>query len=196
MSQVSSHSVPNGSGAAVRANMNLLFGALMSGNSGPTAPSPTVPGMPWWDEGTSPKALRVRNGGNTAWLEVLRETMAAKTMRGNASASAGPETELTAAQVMTLLGFTESIGANGYQKLPSGLIVQWITGVTASGGVTLNFPTTFPTGARNCQVSVNSAGAVFGTFQSLGVSSVFAQAWDAAGNAVNGAAVHAVVVGN
>lgn len=39
-----------------------------------------------------------------------------------------------------------SAASSGYQKLPSGIIIQWGYGTTAgSGGVALTFPVAFPT---------------------------------------------------
>ena len=46
--------------------------------------------------------------------------------------------------------FSASIGSNGYQKLPSGLIIQWgylVTGTTSAGNVVVTFPVAFPTAA-------------------------------------------------
>ncbi len=42
---------------------------------------------------------------------------------------------------------TKSLAASGYQRLPSGLIIQWGTGQNTSAGIaqTVTFPTAFPT---------------------------------------------------
>lgn len=46
-----------------------------------------------------------------------------------------------------LASFGKSLSLNGYQKLPGGLIIQWLGGVTTAGGViNAAFPMTFPTG--------------------------------------------------
>lgn len=61
----------------------------------------------------------------------------------------------TAAQV-----FNSSLGANGYQKLPSGLIVQW--GVATSSGTAdtaVSFPISFPTGVKSVTATPSSAAA-------------------------------------
>ena len=45
------------------------------------------------------------------------------------------------------VGYTQSLAANGYQKLPSGLIIQWGSDVYASGAggrKTVSFPIAFP----------------------------------------------------
>lgn len=54
--------------------------------------------------------------------------------------------------------------AAGYQKLPSGLIVQW--GFYSGGGaspVTITFPLPFPTACLNVQVSPSIASAIIAT---------------------------------
>lgn len=48
--------------------------------------------------------------------------------------------------------FTQSIGSNGYQKLPSGLIIQWGSMAVSSDPGTVTFPTTFPTAVCAIQV--------------------------------------------
>lgn len=40
--------------------------------------------------------------------------------------------------------FAASLAANGYQKLPSGLIVQWGNGTTVSGVLAVTYPIAFP----------------------------------------------------
>lgn len=44
--------------------------------------------------------------------------------------------------------FSASLTANGYQKLPSGLIIQWggVAAIPAGGGVTVTYPIAFPNG--------------------------------------------------
>jgi hypothetical protein len=52
-----------------------------------------------------------------------------------------------------------SLGASGYQKFPSGLIIQWGTVATTNGSGTVVFPIAFPTVLRAANVSEwNGAG--------------------------------------
>lgn len=74
MSQVASSSVPSGSGLSVREGINGVLGALMSANSGPSAPASPIPFMLWGD--TSNNEVMIRNPSNTAWLR-LSEQMGA-----------------------------------------------------------------------------------------------------------------------
>jgi hypothetical protein len=54
--------------------------------------------------------------------------------------------------------WTASLGASGYQKLPSGLIIQWGSG-TAASNTSISFPTTFPTSAYCVIASCSNYGA-------------------------------------
>jgi hypothetical protein len=58
--------VGNGSGAVVRADLNAQLEALVTNNSGNSAPSPTFPNM-WWPDLTN-GLLKQRNGANTDWI--------------------------------------------------------------------------------------------------------------------------------
>jgi hypothetical protein len=57
--------VANGTGAAVRADINAAFEAAVSLSSGAAAPSVTFPNMFWYD--TTASILKQRNNANTAW---------------------------------------------------------------------------------------------------------------------------------
>ena len=63
------------------------------------------------------------------------------------------------------MNFSSLLSANGYQKLPSGLIIQWgITGSLGSAGtLAVTLPIAFPTACLNVQVQ--RASAVAGTTQ-------------------------------
>lgn len=60
--------VDNGSGATVRGDINDALAALLTLQSGTSAPSPTYAHMWWADTGTN--RLRRRNGANSAWIDV------------------------------------------------------------------------------------------------------------------------------
>ncbi|MHC8493441.1 phage tail protein [Thalassospira sp. SM2505] len=61
------YNVADGSGSAVRSDMNGAFEAIVTNNLGPSAPSPTWPLM-WWGDTTAGK-LKQRNAANTAWID-------------------------------------------------------------------------------------------------------------------------------
>jgi hypothetical protein len=63
-------SVPNGTGAQVRSNMNNALQAITTEQSGASAPATTYPYQRWIDTSTTPPTERVRNAANTAWVVV------------------------------------------------------------------------------------------------------------------------------
>lgn len=58
--------IDNQASASARADLNLLFQAIASHNSGATAPATIYPNMIWYD--TSTDLLKVRNEANTVWI--------------------------------------------------------------------------------------------------------------------------------
>ena len=62
--------IPNGSGSAVRADLNDAFLALFSQNSSATAPPETVAYMPWAD--TTNGLYKIRNGANSGWITLYQ----------------------------------------------------------------------------------------------------------------------------
>lgn len=63
------YDVANGSGAAVRADLNALAQAIATLNSGAAAPTTTFANMFWYD--TTNNILKVRNAANSAWLSAF-----------------------------------------------------------------------------------------------------------------------------
>ena len=56
--------------------------------------------------------------------------------------------------VQTSLSFPASLKPNGYQKLPSGLIMQWGTGnIPGPTGLAVTFPIPFPNACLNVSVT-------------------------------------------
>lgn len=64
------YAIANASGATVRADINTHLAAIVSQNSGATAPSTPFAHMFWVD--TSTNILKQRNGANTAWVDVMQ----------------------------------------------------------------------------------------------------------------------------
>ena len=62
------YSIANASGSAVRSDLNNALGAIATANSGATAPTTTYAYMLWAD--TANTKLKMRNGANSAWIEV------------------------------------------------------------------------------------------------------------------------------
>lgn len=77
--------------------------------------------------------------------------------------------------------FIQSLATTGYQKLPSGLILQWVTFTTASNqpGLSITFPIAFPTAVyhADCYGNISALSTTGCTLSNLPVSktqSVFA----------------------
>ncbi len=62
------YDIANADGGTFRADVNAVLAAIVSGNSGPTAPTPTFANMVWWD--MTANLIKRRNGGNTAWVTI------------------------------------------------------------------------------------------------------------------------------
>jgi hypothetical protein len=62
--------IANGTGAAVRSDINGALAAIVSQNSGPTEPSPTYAYQPWAD--TTAGLFKIRNAANNAWITLYQ----------------------------------------------------------------------------------------------------------------------------
>ena len=62
--------IANGSGAAVRSDLNNALAAIVSQNSGATEPSPTYAYQRWAD--TTAGVMKMRNGANNAWITLYQ----------------------------------------------------------------------------------------------------------------------------
>jgi hypothetical protein len=60
--------IANGTGAAVRSDLNNGLSAIVSQNSGATAPATTYAYMTWAD--TTAGVMKMRNGANNAWISL------------------------------------------------------------------------------------------------------------------------------
>ena len=60
------YDIANGTGAAVRTDINNVLDAVVSQNSGSSAPTTTFSYQQWAD--TSSGLLKIRNGANNAWV--------------------------------------------------------------------------------------------------------------------------------
>lgn len=101
----------------------------------------------------------------------------------------------------------QSLVANGYQKLPGGLIVQWGTAASAVSTTTsVPFPISFPTNALAvvvCGLNVNGNYQAYVTLNSFTTAGAQVNCFNAPGgsppvlsNAVNGVNVRFIAIGN
>ena len=70
MAQATDYSLANQSGANFRSELNTILAAIVSQNSGSTAPSTTYAYQWWIDSSVNPALLKIRNGANDAWITV------------------------------------------------------------------------------------------------------------------------------
>ena len=152
MAQATDFVVDDGSGASLLSQLNSMLAALASSNSGASAPPSPVAGMTWLDTGVSPAVRRVRNAANNAWLVDEPETIAAQTVMGNASGSAGVIQPMDMPTLRTLQGWAQTAAGNGYVRFPGGIIFQWmLAGPIASGA---NGVATWPIAFQSAVFSV------------------------------------------
>lgn len=62
--------IANGTGAAVRSDLNGALAAIVSNNSGATAPATTYAYMPWAD--TTTGLYKIRNAANNGWITLYQ----------------------------------------------------------------------------------------------------------------------------
>ena len=70
MAQSTDYSIANQSGANFRAELNTILSAIVSQNSGTSAPTTTYAYQWWIDTSVSPALLKLRNGANSAWITI------------------------------------------------------------------------------------------------------------------------------
>lgn len=109
------YDLADAAGSALRADLNNALAAIVTLNSGATAPSATFPYMLWLD--TTANRLKMRNSADTAWLTLPLDVQ---------TSSKVPDA-LTVAGAITAAGLIEST-VNGF-KYPDGT-----TQTTASEG--------------------------------------------------------------
>jgi hypothetical protein len=80
--------IANGTGAAVRSDINGALGAIVTNNSGATEPATTYAFQLWAD--TTTGLLKIRNAANSAWVELLEldGEFGSKTFNGNITLNA------------------------------------------------------------------------------------------------------------
>ena len=80
--------IANGTGAAVRSDLNNALAAIVSQNSGSTAPATTY-AYQWWAD-TTASVLKLRNAANDGWIEIceLDGEFGSKNFNGNITLNA------------------------------------------------------------------------------------------------------------
>ena len=131
------YDIANGTGAAVRTDINNVLHAVVSQNSGSSAPSTTFSYQYWAD--TTAGLLKIRNGANNAWVTVGTldaanlglATLASPALTGNPTAptpaSGDNDTSVaTTAFVKTLVdsAVATAVGNLTDSQMPEGSVLQ------------------------------------------------------------------------
>lgn len=161
MAQATDYSLANQSGANFRSELNSILAAVVSQNSGSTAPSTTYAYQWWIDTGVSPALLKIRNAANDAWITVgdvtatnlglLTSSSAASTYLALAGGTVTGNLEIGTAGSLTFEGST----ANGFETTLA------VTDPTADRTITLPDSTLTVAGINiNQSFTVAQRGAI------------------------------------
>lgn len=99
-------------------------------------------------------ALAVLNTVGTAQIDALAVT--------NAKLAAGAAVANIGFTPADSAGFAASVGASGYQKFPSGLIIQWGSSSVVGGTGNVSLPFTFPTACRAVTATLSGGAGTYG----------------------------------
>lgn len=203
MAQATDYSLANQTGANFRAELNSILAAVVSQNSGSTAPSTTYAYQWWIDNGVSPALLKLRNGANSAWITIgdvtlanlglLTTTSAASTyaplasptftgtvtIPGGASISGYLTTSTAASTYLALAGgtLTGNVTLNGQSdvRFADADSSNWVA-LQAPSSITTNFTLSLPSadGAANTALVTDGAGSLsFTAVARPGVANAF-----------------------
>lgn len=141
--------IANGTGAAVRGDLNDALAAIVSQNSSATAPTTTYAYMLWAD--TTAGILKQRNGANNAWIDLIRLDGAfdSKTFNGNVTLNAQGDVRFAdsdssnwvafqapatiASNITWTLPATDGTADQAFATNGSG-ILSWVSFLKSSGG--------------------------------------------------------------
>ena len=176
------YNVANGTGAAVRADINLALTAIAGANSGGTSPSTTYAFQLWAD--TTSGNLKIRNGGNSAWIVVgalasanLGLLLASRFPNVNANVTASDEelnkmdgVTATTAEINLLAG-ASALGVVMTAIYPVGHIYTTVANGNPNSLLAGMSGTTWvPFGAGKTLVGLTSADSDFNQIEEVGGS--------------------------
>lgn len=169
--------IANASGAAVRADLNSALSAIVTLNSGLTAPSPTYAYMPWAD--TTTGLLKLRNAANSDWVTI--GTLAST----NLGLVVAPSVAGTADQVLSTNG-------SGVQAWADRARIVRGTAIASTSGTSIDF-TALPSWIKRVTVLFNdvSLSATADLLVQLGISSGFVTTGYTSASSYSGTAVDA-----
>ena len=129
-----------------------------------------------WEQPASPDGtVKLARGNSGATTQDILTVDAS----GNVNAPVGIQKNGSALQALSdFTGSNVSLAASGYQKLPSGLIIQWgATGVITGGSsVAVTFPIAFPNACLNASATyttgTNTTTPSAGSLSSLSTTGI------------------------
>lgn len=172
--------IDNGTGSAVRADINSALLAIAGANSGATAPSTTYAYQLWADTNTG--KLKIRNGGNSAWLEVgdltsanLGLMLATRFPNVNANITASDEelnkldgVTATTSELNLLAGQT-SLGVAMTQIYPVGSVFTSVVSTNPASLLAGMSGTTWVSfGAGRTLIGIDSSDTDFNSVEEIG----------------------------
>lgn len=103
------YNIANQSGQAFRADLNNALAAIVSQNSGASAPSTTYAYQYWVDTSTSPATLKQRNSSNNAWITIgLLDTANLGLIPAGSGSIVNADVNANAGIVSSKLSFTQA----------------------------------------------------------------------------------------
>lgn len=160
----------NQAGAAFRSDLNNALSAIVTQNSGATAPTTTYAFMMWVDTSVTPNLLKMRNAANNAWITVGDVTAANLGLITAAAvaASYAPLAAPTFSGNVALSGGNLSVIGTGYSPtitLTDASTIAWDTAlgqvakVTLGANRTMGAPTNLQNGATyTIQITQDGTG--------------------------------------
>tara|TARA_R110002153_G_scaffold37234_6_gene109379 strand:+ start:410 stop:880 length:471 start_codon:yes stop_codon:yes gene_type:complete len=147
------YDIANGSGAAVRADINQQLDAIVSNNSGSTEPPNTFP-YQWWADSSSNK-LKMRNGANSAWviigtldtLNLALATLASPNFSGTPTAPTPTSTDNT-----TRVATTAMVQAAAQLKVDGHTTITTVLNGVSTGDRSIYIDNSGPSGGADGDV--------------------------------------------
>ena len=157
------YDLANQAGAAFRSDLNAALAAIVTNNSGATAPETTYAHM-WWAD-TTAGILKRRNAANSAWISVMPLTLAFSDIGESLAAAA------SASEARTALGLAIGTNVQAYDVNLRPSVLG--TGVGSTSGTAIDF-----TGIPNW---VKRVTVMFSGVSTSGTSKVVVRIGDSGG---------------
>lgn len=148
--------IDNATGAAVRADLNNALAAIVSLNSGATAPATTYAYQPWADTATG--LLKLRNAANTSWITVgtLASANLGLLVAPTGAGTADQVVATDGAGVQSFVDRARLVAATS-QNSTSGTVVEFLTIPSWARIIHVSFAGVSTSGTSNLQVQLGTS---------------------------------------